>query len=150
MKALRHAKIKGIIEKQIVETQEELAELLRNDGIDVTQATVSRDIKEMLLFKVPSGDGRYRYAVPQEPGMVFSQNRMMRMFKDSVLDVESSQNLCVVRTLPGSAQAIAVALDNVKWPEVIGTIAGDDTVLVIVKAEEQVAALIDRINKLTV
>ena len=124
--------------------------MLRNDGIDVTQATVSRDIKEMLLFKVPSGDGRYRYAVPQEPGMVFSQNRMMRMFKDSVLDVESSQNLCVVRTLPGSAQAIAVALDNVKWPEVIGTIAGDDTVLVIVKAEEQVAALIDRINKLTV
>ncbi len=150
MKALRHAKIKELIEKQIVETQEDLAELLRNEGIDVTQATVSRDIKEMLLFKVPSGDGRYRYAVPQDPGLIFSQNRMARVFKDAILDINHSQNLCVVRTLPGSAQAVALALDNVKWPEIIGTIAGDDTVLLVIKDEEKISGVIERISKLIV
>ena len=90
MKAMRHAKIKDIIETAIVETQEELAEALRKRGIEVTQATVSRDIKELMLIKIPTGDGRYRYAYPLDKNLVFSKNRMVRMFQDSVLGFDYS------------------------------------------------------------
>lgn len=133
MKALRHTKIKEIVERQIVETQEEVAELLRKEGIIVTQATVSRDIKELLLIKVPTGDGRYRYAFPPEQNLMFSQSRMERIFQDAIIGMDYSQNLVILRTLPGAAQAVASTIDHVRWPEIIGTVAGDDTILIVVK-----------------
>lgn len=133
MKALRHTKIKEIVERQIVETQEEVAELLRKEGIVVTQATVSRDIKELLLIKVPTGDGRYRYAFPPEQNLMFSQSRMERIFQDAIIGMDYSQNLVILRTLPGAAQAVASTIDHVRWPEIIGTVAGDDTILIVVK-----------------
>lgn len=148
MKALRHARIKEIIDNQAVETQEDLAEALRRKGIEVTQATVSRDIKELMLIKIPAGDGRYRYAFPPEQNIVYSQNRLERSFQDSVVGLDYSLNLIVLRTLPGMAQAVAYAIDSVKWSEILGTVAGDDTICVIVKPPEAVTAVLAKFRSL--
>lgn len=136
MKTRRHLKIMEIIESRAIQTQEELAEELRKNGFDVTQATVSRDIRELRLVKVPLGDEAYRYSIPREhpPGNL--QERMKRFFKDSVVHIENSENLIVIRTLPGTAHAVASTIDSSNWPEIIGTVAGDDTILVIVKPKE--------------
>lgn len=143
MKAKRQALIREIVEKQNVQTQEELAEALRAQGMLVTQATVSRDIKEMHLLKVLSEDGSYRYAT-MEKGEQGSNDRLIRMLSDSVLEMNSANNLIVIRTLPGSAHVAGEAVDSLKWPEIIGTIAGDNTILVIVRANEDVEYVIRR------
>jgi transcriptional regulator of arginine metabolism len=148
MKGLRHGKIKEIIDQQVVETQEELAAALREHGIDVTQATVSRDIKELLLIKVPTGDGRYRYAFPSEQGVVLSQARMERIFQDSVISIMASENLVIIRTLPGTAQAVAYTIDYVRWPEILGTIAGDDTIFVAAHSKGEVDTLLAKFRQL--
>ena len=148
MKILRHAKIKEIVERQVNETQEELAESLRSHGIEVTQATVSRDIKELRLIKVPTGDGRYRYAYPMEQSLLFSQSRMERMFRDSVVAIDYSENIIVLKTLPGGGQAVAATIDHAKWPEVIGTVAGDDNILVVVKPAQAAPTVADRFRGL--
>ena len=142
MKGLRHAKIKEIVDQQAVETQEDLADALRQHGIEVTQATVSRDIKELMLIKVPAGDGGYRYAFPSEQGMILSQSRMERTFRDSVTSIGASENIIVMRTLPGTAQAVAYTIDYVEWPEILGTVAGDDTIFVVVTAKELVETVV--------
>lgn len=148
MKVLRHAKIRELIEHSEVETQEELAEALRKDGIEVTQATVSRDIKELRLIKVPAGDGKYRYAFPVEQSVVFSQSRMERMFRDSVTGMDYSQNIIVIKTLPGTANAVASTIDFARWPEIIGTVAGDDNILVVVKPIEAVGRVIEKFQSI--
>lgn len=148
MKGLRHGKIKEIIDQQVMETQEDLAAALREHGIDVTQATVSRDIKELMLIKVPTGDGRYRYAFPSEQGVVLSQARMERIFQDSVISILSSENLVIIRTLPGTAQAVAYTIDYVRWSEILGTIAGDDTIFVAATSKSEVEVLLNKFRKL--
>ncbi len=148
MKAIRHAKIKEIIENAVVETQEDLAEALRKQHIEVTQATVSRDIKELMLIKIPTGDGRYRYAYPLEKNLVFSKNRMSRMFQDSVTGLNFSENIIVIKTLPGAANAVASTLDYAKWPEIIGTVAGDDNIIVVIKPIEAVPEILKRLELL--
>ena len=147
MKSKRHAIIREIIEAQVVETQEDLAEALRNNNIDVTQATVSRDIKEMMLIKVPTGNGRYRYASPRQEERVFDKDRLARLFRDNVLGLDSSENLVVVKTLPGSAGMVAAGLDQSQWPEIIGTIAGDDNILVVVKPKAAVPKVVKRLSQ---
>jgi transcriptional regulator of arginine metabolism len=149
VKAIRHARIKEIIENTVVETQEELAESLRKQNIEVTQATVSRDIKELMLIKIPTGDGRYRYAYPLEKNIVFSKNRMARMFQDSVIGLNYSENIIVIKTLPGTANAVASTLDYAKWPEIIGTVAGDDNILVVIKPIEAVPQILRKLELLS-
>ncbi len=146
MKAVRQAKIKAIIENTIIETQDDLADALREQHISVTQATVSRDIKELMLVKVPIGDGRYRYSFPAEKNIVFSESRMSRMFKDSVMNIDSSENIIVIKTLPGTANAVCSSLDYAKWPEVIGTVAGDDNILVVIKPKSAVPRVIKKLE----
>ncbi len=143
MKAKRQALIREIIENQSIQTQEELAEALREHGMVVTQATVSRDIKEMHLLKVLSEDGGYRYATmdKSEQGM---NDRLIRMLSDSVVDMSSANNLIVIHTLPGSAHVAGEAVDSMRWPDVLGTIAGDNTILVIVRSNEEVEAVLKR------
>ena len=149
MKALRHATIKEIIENNVIETQDDLAEALRKQAITVTQATVSRDIKELMLIKVPAGEGRYRYAFPVESNTAFLQPRMERIFQDSVIGIDHSSNIVVIKTLPGTAQAVAAAIDNTKWADIIGTVAGDDNILVVVKPVEAVPKVISRLLALS-
>ncbi|MDD7173813.1 MAG: arginine repressor [Clostridiales bacterium] len=143
MKARRQALIREIVESQSIQTQEELAQALGEHGMVVTQATVSRDIKEMHLLKVLAEDGSYRYATmdKEEQG---TSDRLIRMLSDSVVSMDSANNLIVIRTLPGSAHVAGEAVDCLKWPEVLGTIAGDNTILVIVRSNEDVEAVMRR------
>jgi len=147
MKAKRQALIREIVEAQSIQTQEELAEALREHGMVVTQATVSRDIREMHLLKVLAEDGSYRYAT-MEKGDTGVSDRLIRMLADSVVEMNYANNLIVIRTLPGSAHVAAEAVDNLKWPEVLGTIAGDNTILVIVRSNDEVEAIIKRFRSI--
>ena len=137
MKARRQALIREIVDTQSIQTQEELAQALREHGMVVTQATVSRDIKEMHLLKVLAEDGSYRYATmdKEEQG---TSDRLIRMLADSVVGMDSANNLIVIRTLPGSAHVAGEAVDSLRWSEVLGTIAGDNTILVIARSNEDV------------
>ncbi|BBB92928.1 MAG TPA: arginine repressor [Methylomusa anaerophila] len=148
MKGLRHAKIKEIVERHAIETQEELADALRKQGIEVTQATVSRDIKELMLTKVPTGEGRYRYSSPPEHNIMLSQSRLERTFQDSVIAIDHSLNIVVLRTVQGMAPAVAYTIDYVKWPEIIGTVAGEDTIFVLVKPAEAALDIVKKFQSL--
>jgi len=147
MKYNRHAKILEIVEKNLVETQEELAEKLKEAGIDVTQATISRDIKELRLIKVMSPDGRYRYA-PFAGSETDMSNRLLTIFTESFVSCDYANNIAVVKTLPGMAQASAAALDSMKWPEIVGTIAGDDTIMIVCRAEKIAEEIVNKFNKM--
>jgi len=141
MKTVRHSRILEIIENKDIETQEELAEELRKSGIEVTQATVSRDIKELRLIKVLSENGVYKYATIDKAETGISE-RFIRMFSESVLSMDYANNLIVIKTITGSANAAAATVDALKWNEIVGTIAGDDTILVIVRSNEAVEVVL--------
>lgn len=143
MKIKRQALIREIVESQSIQTQEELAEALRQHGMVVTQATVSRDIKELHLLKVLSEDGGYRYAT-MDKGEQGTNERLIHMLADSVLDIQSANNLIVIHTLAGSAHVAGEAVDSLRWPEVLGTIAGDNTILVVVRSNDEVETVIRR------
>ena len=147
MKSARHNLILEIIETKDIETQEELAEELLNRGVRVTQATVSRDIKELRLLKVLSEHGGYKYATVEraEKGM---NDRFARILADSIVRVEPINNLIVVNTLTASANAAGEAIDSLKWPEVMGTIAGDNTLLIITRSDEDAESLMAKFKGL--
>ena len=147
MKSARHNLILEIIESKEIETQEELAEELMNRGVKVTQATVSRDIKELRLLKVLSEHGGYKYATVEraEKGM---NDRFARILADSIINIEPVNNLIVVNTITASANAAGEAIDSMKWSEVMGTIAGDNTLLIIARSNEAVETLMSRLNAL--
>lgn len=147
-KAERQAKVLQIVENHVVKTQEELSDLLREEGIEVTQATISRDIKEIQLVKVPSGDGEYRYARKDNPSPVPYPGRMLKLFRDCVQSVDSSPPLITVQTLPATASAVAEAIDGLEWPEVIGTISGERTVFVLIKPASAVDKMVSRFRSL--
>lgn len=147
MKYSRHAKILEIIEKSFIETQEEIAEKLKELGFDVTQATVSRDIKELRLIKVMTEDGRYKYAPFTQSENTIS-NKLLNIFSESFVSSDYANNIVILKTLPGMAQACASAIDSLKWPEIVGTIAGDDTVMIICRAEKIAEDLVNRFNKM--
>jgi transcriptional regulator of arginine metabolism len=147
MKYNRHAKILELIESNIIETQEELAEKLRELGIEVTQATVSRDIKELRLIKVATGNGHYKYAQINhiENGV---SAKLLTIFSESFISSDYANNIVVVKTLPGMAQAAASAIDSLKWFEIVGTIAGDDTIMIVCRAEKIAEELVNKFNKM--
>jgi transcriptional regulator of arginine metabolism len=143
MKAQRHIKIREIIANKDIETQEELVEELKKAGYNVTQATVSRDIKELHLVKVPTNDGRYKYSLPADHRFNPLQ-KLKRMLTESFVGIEKSENLIVMKTLPGNANAVGALIDNLDWPEIIGTIAGDDTILISCRDREKVPEIVNR------
>ena len=147
MKVQRQRQIREMIGKREIETQEELVEALRNEGVHVTQATVSRDIKEMQLIKVPLEDGRYKYSMPKDqrfnPAL-----KLKRALLDHFVQADAAENLVVVRCLPGTANTIAALIDGMDWPEVLGSIGGDDTTLLICKSKEQGPVMVKRIHEM--
>lgn len=148
MKSRRQMRILELIRNYPVETQDDLARLLRADGIEVTQATVSRDIKELKLIKVPAGDGGYRYSLPTEASIGDQLEKLSRYMIDAVLSIDFTKNLVMVKCLPGTANAVAVIMDRIEWPEVVGTIAGDDTILIITREDAQAPEMVARLRGL--
>lgn len=148
MKARRQAMILAIIKEKAIATQDELGEALRADGVEVTQATLSRDIKELGLTKIPAPDGHYRYSLPHERTMGDILQRAERMFEDSVIGVDFTENMVIIKTLSGAANGVADALDDLDWQEVVGILAGDDTILVVVRRRDQIEAIVERLRRL--
>ena len=144
MKKSRQRKIIEIIEKNNVDTQGELTEYLRAAGYSVTQATVSRDIRELRLSKIPAGDGKQKYVVLKQEEESF-EDRYIRILKDGFLSMDMAQNILVIKTVSGLAMAVAAAIDALKIPEVVGCIAGDDTIMVAVRGVEENKILMDKI-----
>jgi transcriptional regulator of arginine metabolism len=143
MKGQRLLKIREIIMNHEIETQDELVESLRKDGFHVTQATVSRDIKEMQLIKVPLEDGRYKYSMPAEQ-RYNPMHKLKRTLSDNFVSIDYADNLVVMKSLPGTANAIGALIDNLEWNEIMGTICGDDTILIICRSREQSAKTVEQ------
>lgn len=135
MKKRRHEKILQIISSNTVDTQEELLRLLREEGFDVTQATVSRDIKELRLVKTQTGTGKYRYTAPKE-GTRDISSRFYSLFSENTISVQNACNIVVIKSLTGMAQAVCAAMDSLHWDGIVGTLAGDDTIFVVMKDED--------------
>ncbi|HBG09096.1 MAG: arginine repressor [Limnochordia bacterium] len=131
MKHKRQAKLLELVRENNVETQEALMELLHAHGFRVTQATISRDIKELRLVKVPNGQGGYKYSLPTTVSMGDLLRRARRIFRDYVRSVHFSGPLIMIKTYPGGAHAVAAIIDELEWPEMLGSIAGDDSILVL-------------------
>ena len=147
MKIARHAKILELIENYEIETQDELAQKLCEEGFHVTQATVSRDIREMKLTKIATEKGKQKYAVISSHDSEVTE-RMTRVFKEAVTKMDYAQNIIVIHTLGGMGLAVAVALDNMQNSEILGTIAGDDTVFCVVRSHNQAAVIIEKLYRI--
>lgn len=145
MKSARQIAILEIIAEQPVETQEDLADALRSHGFQVTQATVSRDIKELRLVKALSADGSYRYVTSDKNENTLNE-RLIRMFSETVISISYAYNQIVLKTLSASASIAAETIDSLQWPEILGTIAGENTILMIVRSVEEVPAVVERLN----
>ncbi|MCT8138710.1 transcriptional regulator ArgR [Anaerobacillus sp. CMMVII] len=142
-KGQRHIKIREIIANREIETQDELVDHLKSAGFNVTQATVSRDIKELHLVKVPMQDGRYKYSLPADQRFNPLQ-KLKRSLMDSFVSIDRANNLIVMKTLPGNANAVGALIDNLDWNEILGTICGDDTILIICRTTEDSPILSER------
>ncbi len=147
MKIARHSKILEIIENKEVETQEELAEELSKRGINVTQATVSRDIKDLKLIKVLSQSGKYKYAALKKENRT-SSDKLIRLVREVLISLDFSENIICLKTITGSAQLVAHAIDELELKEIIGTVAGIDTVFILIREKEDVEKIMDRFRKL--
>ena len=146
-KYTRQRIILDLIENIEIETQEELADYLLEKGIEITQATISRDIKELRLVKVLTSNGKYKYATidNQYEG---ANERLAKILKSSVLSVDRAENIIVIKTLPGAAQVCASAVDNFKIEGIVGTIAGDDTIFIVISRSDMVESALNNIQNL--
>lgn len=145
MKKSRHCKVIEIIEQHDVETQEELAGYLRDAGFQVTQATVSRDIRELKLSKMPTGNGRQKYVILKQEDNRLS-GKYTRVLRDGFASMDMAQNILVIKTVAGMAMAVAAALDALNFKEVVGCIAGDDTIMIAVRTVEETQSLMEQIR----
>lgn len=147
MKENRHAKIVELINKYRIETQEELAARLNKEGFQVTQATVSRDIRDLKLTKIPAEGGGQRYALHQS-GQNGMNEKYIRVLRDGYLSMDMAQNILVIRTVAGMASAVCAAIDAMKWHEVVGSVAGDDTIMCAIRSLEDTIEVMDKISKI--
>ena len=147
MKLKRHTKILELIHEYDIETQEELAQRLEEAGFKVTQATVSRDIRELCLTKVANKKGRSIYSVLQGQNPNLSE-KYSRVLRDAFVSMDTAQNILVIKTVPGMAMGVAAALDELKFSEIIGSIAGDDTVMSVIKTADQSLLVMEKMRKI--
>lgn len=147
MKIERHSKIIELINTYDIETQEELADKLNQSGFNVTQATVSRDIRELKLTKMAVDKGRQKYVVLQNKESHMGQ-KYIRVLKDTFVSMDMAQNILVIKTASGMAMAVAAALDAMNFSEIVGSIAGDDTIMCAVRSVDETMVLMEKIRKL--
>lgn len=146
-KAKRHIKIRELIAEHDIETQDELVEHLKNLGFNVTQATVSRDIKEMHLIKIPSSSGKYKYGVPTEQ-RYDAEEKLRNRLVEAFVSMDYAENFIVLKTLPGNANAVGALIDDLDWDEIMGTICGDDTCLILCRTLAQTKQVIARFKEM--
>jgi len=146
MKTLRHEKIVELINRYEIETQEELVDRLNKAGFEVTQATVSRDIRALKLTKLAMEDGRQKYAIIRTDGNKLNE-KYIRVLREAYVSIDRAENIVVIKTVSGMAMAFAAALDAMKWHEVVGCIAGDDTVMCAIRTKDDALLVIDKIKK---
>ena len=147
MKVSRHTKILELIEKYDIETQDELAAKLREEGFDVTQATVSRDIRELKLTKIPTSNGKQKYAVIGDSGEAMAQ-KYERVLREAFISVDMAQNILVIKTVAGMANAVCAAIDAMNMKEIVGSVAGDDTIMCAVRTVDDTLLLMKKIRKI--
>lgn len=147
MKKNRQGRILELIQEENIETQEELAERLGEEGFVVTQATVSRDIRELKLSKIPNGNGRQRYAVFSHDDAHLA-DKYIRVLRHGFVSMDYAQNLLVIKTVSGMAMAVAAAIDAMKLKEIVGSIAGDDTIMVAVRTTEDTMIVMEKIREI--
>ncbi|HIY11194.1 MAG TPA: arginine repressor [Candidatus Anaerofilum excrementigallinarum] len=147
MKRARHKMILELIEKMPIDRQEELMNQLRAHGFDVTQATVSRDIRELRLVKASTGDGNYRYVASSAGQRVHTPNRFETIFRESVLRVDYAGHIVLVKCFTGMANAACEVFDAMVWQDVVGTLSGDDTFFILMRSEPAAHAICDELNK---
>lgn len=143
-KGQRHIKIRELITDHDVETQDDLVTELRNLGYNVTQATVSRDIKELHLVKVPMADGKYKYSLPADQRFN-PLEKLRRLIMDAFVKIDTASHFIVLKTLPGNANAVGALIDNLDWQEILGTLCGDDTCLIICRTSEDAEKIKDQL-----
>ena len=148
MKDDRQSKILEIIEREPIDTQEQLQQRLQEQGIRCTQATISRDIKQLHLVKEPMGQGRYRYAVSVQRSRLNVADKLRTIFRESIVSVDSAQNIVVVKTMAGLANAAGAALDSMSIPTMVGSLAGDDTAILIMRDGESARVLCEEIHEM--
>lgn len=148
LKKTRHNKILEIIAGGEIDTQEELARQLRQNGFDVTQATVSRDIRELKLTKMSAGKGKQKYIVLLQEESSRMEDKYIRVLKDGFVSMDMAQNILVVKTVSGMAMAVAAAIDAMQFREVVGSIAGDDTIMMAVRTVEDTQRLMEKLKEL--
>jgi len=148
MKGTRQAEILRIIEEVDVETQEQLLDQLRLRGFSATQATISRDIKQLHLVKEPAGSGRYRYTLTQAKHTANFEGRLRTIFKESVTSFDVAQNIVVINTMPGLAPAACSAIDSMDIEHLVGTLAGDDTAILIMRTNQRAEEFCSEIHKM--
>lgn len=147
MKSKRHQKIIELVDNYEIETQEELAERLKEEGFQVTQATVSRDIRALKLSKVSCGNGRQKYVVVKQDNVPLS-GKYSRVLKDGFVSMDKAQNILVIKTVSGMAMAVAAAVDALEMEEIVGSIAGDDTIMAAIRTTEDMQAVMDKISEM--
>ena len=147
MKRNRQEAILRVISQYEVETQQELAQRLKEEGFEVTQATVSRDIRDMKLSKMPTGEGHQKYVRFHNDEKHLS-GKYVNVLKEGFVSIDMAQNILVVKTVSGMAMAVAAAVDAMKWNEVVGCIAGDDTIMCAIRTVEDTAVVMENIRKL--
>ena len=148
MKTDRQSMILEIIEKEDVDTQEQLQQRLQEQGVRCTQATISRDIKQLHLIKEPVGQGRYRYTVSSQRNRLNVADKLRTIFRESIISVDFAQNIVVVKTMAGLAHAAAAALDGMNVPYMVGTLAGDDTAFLLMRDTESARTFCEEIHEM--
>ena len=147
MKVNRHVKIVELVNKYVIETQEELTDKLKEEGFQVTQATVSRDIRDLKLTKVQTDDGRQKYVVLKATENAL-RDKYIRILKDGFVSMDMAMNILVIKTVSGMAMAVGAAIDEMHWNEVVGCIAGDDTIMCAIRTMEDTAIVMEKIRKI--
>lgn len=147
MKQSRQQAIIDLIEKYDIDTQEEIVSHLKKNGFHVTQATVSRDIRELKLSKIPNGQGKQKYVFLQN-NKEFLGDKYIRIFSEGLVSIDTAQNILVIKTVSGMAMAVAAALDAMHFQEIVGSIAGDDTIMAALRSAEDASAVKEKINEM--
>ena len=148
MKNDRQRRILEIVEREPIDTQEQLQQKLQEQGVTCTQATISRDIKQLHLIKEPVGHGQYRYTVSSQRNRLNVADKLRTIFRESIISVDFAQNIVVIKTMAGLANAAAAALDGMDVPDMVGTLAGDDTALLVMKGLEAARGFCEDIHEM--